>query len=500
MKVNPWVFFPSAALILLFLVLGAAFPTVTEVAFREIQGFIVEKLGWLYTSAVAFFLGFVVWLFFSRYGSIKLGKDDDEPDYNRLTWFAMLFSAGVGIGLLFYSIAEPIEHFARPPDAEPESVAAARDALRIAYFHWGLHAWSIYIVVGLSLAYFAFRHDLPLTIRSAFYPLLGERIYGPIGHIVDIFAVFGTLFGVATSLGLGVMQVGAGFEYLGLLESTQSNQLVLIAVITLIATTSVVSGLDVGIRRLSELNIALGLVLLGFVFIAGKTAFLTSSFVESLGTYLQDLPMMTFRTDAWTGSEWQASWTMFYWGWWISWSPFVGMFTARISKGRTIREFIGGVLIVPTLFGFFWLNVFGSTALDFEIHGATELVGAVVEERRIAESLFLTLEQLPWTNLTTGLATVVIVTYFVTSSDSGSLVIDTITSDGAPDPPVGQRIFWALAQGAVASVLLVTGGLVALQTAALSTALPFSVAIILMCWSLVRGLRSEHAKRADETH
>ena len=286
-----------------------------------------------------------------------------------------------------------------------------------------------------------------------------------------------------------------GLEYLGAIESTQTNQLILIAVITVIATTSVVSGLNVGIRRLSELNIALGLLLLGFVFFAGKTAFLTSSFVESLGSYIQQLPRMSFRTDAWTGTEWQATWTMFYWGWWISWSPFVGMFTARVSRGRTIREFIAGVLIVPSLFGFFWLSTFGNTALDFELQGTTQLVAAVVDEGRVPESLYLTLEQLPWATTTAALATVVIVTYFVTSSDSGSLVIDILTSNGDPDPPVGQRIFWALSEGAVAAVLLVTGGLAALQAAALTTALPFCLVIVLMCWSLVRGLRNERAKQ-----
>ncbi|MGM0577898.1 MAG: BCCT family transporter [Myxococcota bacterium] len=490
MKVNPVVFFVSAGVILIFVVLAAAFTEPTAAAFDAIQAFIVGRFGWLYIGSVAFFLGFVIYLFFSRYGDIRLGKDDEEPAYSNTSWFAMLFSAGMGIGLLFYSVAEPILHMSQPPHADPGTVEAARQAMVLTFFHWGMHAWAIYIVVGLSLAYFSYRHDLPLTIRSAFYPLLGKRIHGAGGDVVEILAVFGTLFGIATSLGLGVMQINSGLAHLGLLDHSTTNQLFLIAGITLVATASVVSGLDRGIRRLSEMNLFLGLILVLFVFAVGPTVFLLGTFVQSVGTYLSDLVAMTFRTDAFVGTEWQSKWTMFYWGWWISWSPFVGMFIARVSRGRTIRQFIMGVLLVPTLLTFLWLVIFGNTAIHMELFEGGGIAAAVQDSVPVA--LYVMLERLPWQGISVTLATLVIATYFVTSSDSGSLVIDILTSGGEPNPPVAQRIFWALTEGAVASVLLLTGGLAALQTAAITTALPFCVVLIAMCVSLRKGLRAEH--------
>jgi len=489
MKVNPPVFFVSSGLIALFVALGVGWTDTVTAAFAALQDGIVGRLGWFYIASVAFFLGFVLWLLVSRYGSVRLGKEDDEPEYNRVTWFAMLFSAGMGIGLLFFSVAEPLLHFANPPGATPGGMAAAKVAMTTTFFHWGLHAWAIYIVVGLSLAYFSYRHDLPLTIRSTLYPLLGERVHGPVGHVVDVMAVFGTLFGVATSLGLGVMQVNAGLAHLGLLAVATQNQLLLIAGITLAATASVVSGLDAGIRRLSELNLGLGLVLLVFVFAAGPSVFLLSSFVESLGDYASQVVTLTFRTDAFQGPEWQKSWTMFYWGWWISWSPFVGMFIARVSRGRTLREFVLGVLFVPTLLTFLWMVVFGNTAIHMELFGEPGMVAAVQES--VPTALFRMLERLPASDLMAALSTLVIATFFITSSDSGSLVIDILTSGGHPDPPVWQRVFWALTEGAVAATLLLSGGLVALQTAALTTALPFCGVMLLVCVSLVVGLRGE---------
>ncbi len=485
----------SALVVAVFVFLGATFTEPMRRAFNFIQNFIVLKFGWFYIMAVGFFLLFVIWLFFSPLARVRLGKDDDEPEYSTLTWFAMLFSAGMGIGLLFYGVAEPVLHFSNPHlHSEPGSIGAARDAMRITYLHWGLHAWAIYIVVGLALAYFAYRHDLPLTIRSTLYPLLGERIYGPVGHTVEIMAVFGTLFGVATSLGLGVMQINAGLKFLGVLEITTGNQIWLIAGITLAATISVVSGLDRGIRRLSELNLLLGLIFVLFVFFTGPTFFLLNSFVQSVGQYAQNLIGMTFRTDAFLDPGWQKSWTMFYWGWWISWSPFVGMFIARISRGRTIRQFIAGVLLAPTLLTFFWMVVFGNTAIYMELFGNGGIAAAVAES--VPTALFVLLEKLPWSAFSSTLATVVVATYFITSSDSGSLVIDILTAEGDPDPPVAQRIFWALTEGAVAAVLLLTGGLVALQTAAITTAAPFCIIMVLMCYSLVKGLRSEPVRMA----
>jgi choline/glycine/proline betaine transport protein len=489
-KINPPVFFISAALIIAFVIFGALFTEAAGAMFDALQQGIAALAGWLYILAVAFFLIFVVGLFFSRYSKIRLGPDDSEPEFSYGSWFAMLFSAGMGIGLLFFSVAEPVLHYSNPPGMEGRTEAAVQEAMEITFFHWGVHAWAIYIVVGLSLAYFSFRHDLPLTIRSALYPILGERIYGPIGNAVDIFAVLGTLFGVATSLGLGVMQVNAGLTYLFGVPEAIWVQMLLIAGITLLATISVATGLERGIRRLSEFNIGLGLLLVLFVFVMGPTVYLLNALAGNVGHYLDGLIENTFRTAAYGEAEWLGSWTIFYWGWWIAWSPFVGMFIARISRGRTIREFIGGVLLVPVALTFVWLTVFGNTALYLERLGlGTEIVAAV--EESVPTSLFVLLEQFPLSAVSSFAATVVVITFFVTSSDSGSLVIDIITAGGDPEPPVPQRIFWAVTEGVVAAILLLAGGLTALQTAAITTALPFTVIMLFICWGLLRGLRAE---------
>ena len=489
MKVNPYVFFISAGIILVFLFLGTVFTDPVNQAFQLLQDGIALHFGWFYILSVGFFLLFILWLFFSPYGKIRLGKSHNRPEFSNVSWFAMLFSAGMGIGLLFYSVAEPVLHFTNPPYTEPMSSESARQAMILTFYHWGLHAWAIYIVVGLSLAYFAYRYDLPLSIRSTLYPVLGDRIYGTLGNLVEILAVFGTLFGVATSLGLGVQQVNAGLSYLGVLSESQGNQLILIALITAVATASVVSGLDNGIRRLSTLNLLFGVLLLLFVLFTGPTRFLFGSMVQSTGFYLQDLVGLTFQTDVFRGMEWKKQWTLFYWGWWISWSPFVGMFIARVSRGRTIRQFIGGVLLVPTLMTFVWMVVFGHTAIHSELFGQGGISGAVSSS--VPTALFALLEQLPMPTISSLLATLVVATFFITSSDSGSLVIDILTSGGDPEPPVAQRIFWALTEGAVAAVLLIAGGLLALQTAVITTALPFCVIMIFMCYSLRKGLRAD---------
>ena len=489
MKVNPYVFFVSAGIILVFLFLGTIFTAPVNQAFQLLQDGIARHFGWFYVLSVGFFLVFILWLFISPYGKIRLGKSHNRPEFSNVSWFAMLFSAGMGIGLLFYSVAEPVLHFTTPPYTEPMTSESARQAMILTFYHWGLHAWAIYIVVGLSLAFFAYRHDLPLSIRSTLYPVLGNRIYGPLGNLVEILAVFGTLFGVATSLGLGVQQVNAGLDYLGILGESQGNQLMLIALITAVATASVVSGLDNGIRLLSTLNLLFGVLLLLFVLFTGPTAFLLGSMVQSTGSYLQELVGMTFQTDVFRGLEWKKQWTLFYWGWWISWSPFVGMFIARVSRGRTIRQFIAGVLLVPTLMTFVWMVVFGHTAIHSELFGQGGISEAVSTSTPTA--LFALLEQLPLPRISAILATLVVATFFITSSDSGSLVIDILTSGGDPEPPVGQRIFWALTEGAVAAVLLVAGGLLALQTAVITTALPFCVIMIFMCYSLRKALRAD---------
>lgn len=499
LKVNPPVFIGSALLILGFVTLGTLYPEPAKDFFGRLQHEVVASLGWFYLIAVAGFLGFVIWLAASRYGSLKLGKDNERPEFGAPSWFAMLFSAGMGIGLPFYSVAEPVLHFSSPPRLAGGTQQAARWAMETAFFHWGLHAWGIYALMGLGLAYATFRRGEPLTLRSLFRPLFGRHMAGWLGHTTDILAIVGTMFGIATSLGLGVMQVNAGLERLGVLDSTLTHQLWLVAIITVMATASVVSGLKRGIRRLSELNLVLGLLLLLFVLVAGPTEFLMRAFSENLGDYLQHFVARSFDTLAYQGPsalEWQGSWTLFYWGWWIAWAPFVGVFIARISRGRTVREFLVGVLAAPTLLGFIWLAVFGNSALHLELYGGGGMVDAV--QSSIPGALYELLEHLPWATLTSGLATVVVVTYFVTSSDSGSLVIDILSADGSPDPPLPQRIFWALTEGAVAAVLLLTGGaggLQALQTASITTALPLTVLMILLCFSLHKALRQDAPAR-----
>lgn len=487
-----------------------------DATFTAIQDFLVGRFGWFYILSMTGFVIFVVWLAWSPFGNVKLGPDDCEPQFSLPTWFAMLFSAGMGIGLLFYSVAEPLMHYDQPygpaiylsdsvtsPDLTAETnsnlakrklvnIPAARHAMGLTFFHWGLHPWAAYAIVGLSLAYFGFRRGLTLSIRSAFYPLLKERIHGRIGDAIDIMAIVSTMFGVATSLGLGAMQVNAGLNKVAGLPESITVQLVLIAAITAMATASVVSGLDVGIRRLSELNMAVAGLLLAFVFLTGPTFFLLNAFVENLGTYVQHLPVNSFFTATFAQPgrrEWLSNWTVFYWAWWIAWSPFVGMFIARISRGRTIREFVLGAFVGPPFAAFIWLTVFGNTALHEEIFGAGGIVASVNDS--VPKSLFVLLERLPVPAITSVAATICVILFFVTSSDSASLVIDTIASGGNEDPPVAQRIYWAIKEGVVAALLLLAGGLTALQTAAITTAMPFCLVVIAMCYSLVRGLQEE---------
>ncbi|KQP99413.1 choline transporter [Methylobacterium sp. Leaf121] len=489
MQVNPPVFFTSAGLTLAFAGLSALFPAQAKSIFDSLQATIVHEFGWFYIAVVAGFLGFAIFLMLSRYGDVKLGPDDSEPDYSYLSWFAMLFSAGMGIGLIFFGVAEPLQHYATPPVGEGKTIEAAQRAMVLTFFHWGVHAWAIYIVVGLALAYFAFRRGLPLTVRSALHPLIGDRINGPIGHAIDIFAVLGTIFGVATSLGLGVLQVNAGFTHLFGVPNNTFVQIILIAAITGCATLSVASGLDKGVKVLSELNIILAVVLLAFVLITGSTVFLLQAFVQNLGAYLGAVVERTLQTYAYKPNEWLGSWTLFYWGWWIAWSPFVGMFIARISRGRTIREFVTGVLLVPVLFTFFWMTVFGNTAIEMDRAGAVPLAQIVKDNMPVA--LFEMLGHLPFGMIASGLATLLVIFFFVTSADSGALVIDMITSGAADNPPLWQRVFWAVSSGAIAAVLLVAGGLEALQTAAIASALPFSIVMIFICYGLLRALQLE---------
>lgn len=494
-NILPQVFYPSAGLSLLLVLAALVFPEQSNQVFVHAKTWVANDAGWFTVLAVAGFLVFIISVAFSSFGKLKLGQDHSQPDYGYGTWFAMLFAAGMGIGLMFFGVAEPIMHYASPPAGDAETIAAARQAMRITFFHWGVHAWAIYAVVALSLAYFSYRHGLPLRIRSSLYPLIGERIHGPIGHAVDSFAVLGTIFGLATSLGLGVIQINAGLQHLFGIPVGTPTQVVLIIIITLFATGSVVSGLDRGIRRLSELNMIMAIALLGFVLVAGPTIHLLQAFVQNTGMYLSNLFSMTFNLYAYEQKQgWVGGWTLFYWGWWIAWSPFVGMFIARISRGRTVREFVIGVLAVPTGFTFLWMTIYGNTALHMIMaNGLESLQHAVAADPAVA--LFQFLGNLPFSSVTSLLATALVVIFFVTSADSGALVIDMLSSRDEHESPLWQRIFWAFLVGAVAIALLIAGGLSSLQAGTIAAALPFTLVMILMCWGMVRAMKIDVLKR-----
>ena len=485
--------FVPAAVIMLLLVIGTAVnPAAAGALFSTVLAFITETFGWFYMLAVAIFLVFIVALAFSSYGSIKLGPDHAEAEYKFLEWFAMLFSAGYGIALLFYGVAEPVTHFASPPLSQPQTIAAAKEAMQIAYFHWGFHIWAIYGVVGLSLAYFSFRHGLPLSVRSTLYPIIGDKIHGPIGHTVDVFAIVGTMFGIATSLGLSVAQINAGLNYLlpEMIPVSTTVQVIVIALVTAAALVSVLAGMDKGVKRLSILNMVLATALMLFVFVVGPTIFILNAFMENTGSYLGNIVERTFSLQAYQSSDWIGSWTLFIFAWTIAWAPFVGLFIAKISRGRTIREFVLGVMLVPTIFTFFWFSVFGDTALHMiMVEGYEALITEVQNDQAIA--LFKLLERLPFTQIVSSLTVLLIITFFVTSSDSGSLVIDSLAAGGRSDTPWWQRTFWVVTEGAVAAALLIAGGLTALQTAAIVSALPFAIIILASIFGMWRALRIE---------
>ncbi|WP_246219397.1 BCCT family transporter [Phytoactinopolyspora halotolerans] len=500
-------------------------------ALGTIQENIVGGFGWYYVLVVAIFVVFSIWMGVSRFGDIKLGKDDDPPDFSLVAWFAMLFAAGMGIGLVFWGAAEPLRHYDSPKpgtdgggaiggaDAAagdvgkglegigPDGADLAEQAMAQTFLHWGFHAWGIYVVVGLALAYAIHRKGRPVSIRWALEPLLGaERVKGWVGDVIDTVAVVGTVFGVATSLGFGVNQIAAGLVSMGLIDSaTDGVAITLIIVITAIATVSVVSGVGKGIKWLSNGNLALAAIFLVVLLIVGPSLFFLRDFVQSLGTYMQNVLPMTFDTSTYTedaGQAWQGSWTTFYWGWWISWAPFVGVFIARISKGRTIREFVAGVLIVPTTVTFLWFAVLGGSSLYRHLFGAGGLVDRVdangdqideASERVVAENvLFQLVEDLPLGGILTVVVVILVAVFFITSSDSGSLVVDMLASGGNPEPPMWSRVLFCALEGAVAAALLLAGGLGALQTGAVIMALPFSVIMLAMCLSTYRSLKAEY--------
>jgi choline/carnitine/betaine transport len=459
---------------------------------------ISANFGWFFILSANVFIAAAAFFAFSRLGKIRIGGNEAKPEFSTIAWYAMLLSAGMGIGLMFWSVGEPMYHYNSPSPMfsgmEGNTPDAAQAAMGTTFFHWGLHPWAIYAIVGLGLAFFSYNRGLPLTIRSIFYPILGERIYGFWGNAIDVLSVLATLMGIATSLGLGVSQINAGLNDLFGISISTNVQILLIVVITALATASVMAGLDKGVKRLSELNMGLAAIFLLFLLIAGPTIYILSGFTQNIGFYLENLPQMSMWTETFRDSNWQGSWTVFYWAWWISWSPFVGMFIARISKGRSVREFILGVMIVPTVLSFIWMSIIGGSAISLQASGEADIYGAVSEN--VATALFAMLEYFPFSTLLSIIGIILVAVFFVTSSDSGSLVVDHLTSGGKLNSPVPQRVFWAVMEGVVAAVLLLGGGLTILQTASISTGLPFTIVLLLIVYALYLGL-SEEARMED---
>jgi choline/glycine/proline betaine transport protein len=497
------VVFPAALLIIgVFIALTLLLGDQAAEWYSAIRGFFEGNFGWFFLLSVNVFIVTILYFALGKYGSIRIGGVQAEKEFSDFSWMAMLFSAGMGIGLMFFSVSEPLYYIQNVPGffgAEAGTGAAASAAMAQTFFHWGFHPWAIYGLVGLGLAFFSFNRGLPLTFRSIFWPLLGERIYGWPGHLIDLVTVFATLFGLATSLGLGVAQVNQGMSYVGgdilglvSIPTGALPQVLLILGITLIATASVAAGLEGGVKRLSTLNLYLMLLLLGFLLLVGPTVYIFGTWVQGLGTYFGSLLSLSFFTGTQgAGAATVQGWTVFYWAWWIAWSPFVGMFIARISKGRTVREFVIGVLFLPSLFSTVWLSAFGGSALFNTLQGNGAAMQTYNEVGQTV-AMFALLEQFPLGAISGLLATLLVVTFFVTSSDSGSLVIDHLTSGGKHDVPKAQRVFWALTEGAVAALLLWGGGLNALQTASIATGFPFAVILLLMCYTVYLGLDREY--------
>lgn len=491
-NVNPNVFLSTVAIIVIFLAVVVLAPNSFELITQQLNQWVTDSFSWFYVLSVAIFLILLIYIALSDMGKIKLGPDHSQPAYSHASWFAMLFTAGMGIGLMFFGVAEPVMHYVSPPTGEAETIQSAQQAMRVTFFHWGLHAWAIYTVVGLSLAYFAYRHNLPLKIRSSLYPIIGKKIYGPLGDAVDTFATIGTVFGVATTLGFGVTQINAGLNYLFGIEQSATIQVILIVVVSAMASMSVFLGLDKGIKRLSELNLILALILLLFVFFASSSIYLLQTTIQNAGQYISNLFAMTFNLYAYQPNGWIGGWTIMYWAWWISWSPFVGMFIARVSKGRSIREFIVGVLLIPTGFTLIWMGFMGNAALYSILHEANHaLVLAVQQDSSVA--LFEFLHSLPFSAVMSVLATFLVMLFFVTSADSGALVTDYLTAK-SENSPMWQRLFWTVLMAVLAIVLLLVGGLSALQSATMMSALPFTFILLLICWGLLKALHLEVTK------
>jgi choline/carnitine/betaine transport len=491
--VHPHVTFVSTAILAAFIVLTLMFKQDASEIFKTALSAITSSTGWFMILVSNLFIIAALYFALSRFGKIRIGGPDAKPEFTTPAWYAMLLSAGMGIGLMFWSVGEPMFHYSSPSpmfgDLQAQTPEAAQAAMGVTYFHWGLHPWAIYAIVGLGLAFFAYNRGLPLTIRSVFYPLLGEKIYGFWGNLIDILSVLATLVGLATSLGLGVKQINAGLNYLFDINISITVQVGLIAAITTVATMSVMAGLDSGVKRLSQLNMILAALFMMFLLIVGPTIYILGGFTQNLGYYLTIFPELSLWTETFRDTNWQGSWTVFYWAWWISWSPFVGMFIARISKGRTVKEFIFGVIMIPTLLSFIWMSVFGGSALYLQSHDIADIASAVNEN--VDTAMFVMLHNFPLAGILSFVAIILVTVFFVTSSDSGSLVVDHLTSGGKLDSPTTQRVFWATMEGVIAAVLLAGGGLSTLQAASVSTGLPFAIVLLIGVYSLYVGFSEE---------
>jgi glycine betaine transporter len=487
---NNIVFVVSLLMVLVFTVPGVFRPETLFDMATWIHGQILERFGWAYLFTAFLFVVFNLFLAFSKYGKVKLGKQHEKPQFSYFGWFSMLFAAGMGIGLIFWGVAEPMSHFLNPPEhIDSESGEAARFAMKYSFFHWGIQPWAIYIVMSLCIAYFSFRRGMPPLISSCFYPLIGDRIYGPAGYLIDILGVFATLFGIVTSLGLGAMQITTGLGEVFSFQAGYTAMLIVIGVVTVLFMISTISGVDKGIQILSKTNIVLAVTLLAFLLVVGPTVFILNIFTNTIADFASGFLSMSLSTNPFVGYEWTQSWTLFYWAWWIAWAPFVGLFVASISRGRTISEFVAGALIVPVLLTFIWFSAFGGSAFHVELTQEAGIAGAIADD--VSVGLFLLYEHFPLTPVLSIITILLLSVFFITSADSATFVMSMMTSGGQLYPPLWKKVTWGLVISGTAAVLLYAGGLEALQKMAITAALPFTVIMLLMCVSLYRGLRYE---------
>jgi glycine betaine transporter len=490
LRVDAVVFFVAAGLVTLFVLWGVVFTDSLASATQSVLTWLLERFGWLFVLSAAAFVAFAAWIGFSRYGTMRLGRDEDRPEFRTSSWVAMMFSAGMGIGLMFYGVAEPISHLAAPPlgRGEPGTPETAQAAMQYTYFHWALTPWAIYGVVGLALGYFCMRKGRPNLVSEAFRPLIGNRVEGPIGKGIDVLAIWATLFGSATSLGFGAAQINSGLNFLWDVSITNTLQVLIIVVLTALFVLSATTGVEKGVQFLSNLNMLLAILLLLFILVVGPTVFIAQTFTDALGAYLYNFVPMSLDSGAFGGGEWLNSWTIFYWAWWISWAPFVGTFLARISRGRTIREYLIGVLLVPSGVSFVWFAILGGTALDLQLSGQADLIKAAAKPE---VALFTTLEQFPISSITSFLVIILVSLFFVSGADAASLVMGTMSSGGALEPTRPVVVVWGSLTGLTAAVLLIAGGLTALQQAAIIAAAPFVLIVLGMCAGLFKELRAE---------